>query len=94
MDEEFIRDLGRTLVVVAIVAVVAAIIHLVGGSIKNRLPEKQHVDRFEMVERYDDMSVLVDKETGIGYARFAGEIFPLYDKDGELYRPNGWRDYG
>lgn len=45
------------------------------------------------VEFYDDMIVYVDTYTGISYGQYQGAIFPLYDKDGNLYRPNGWRDY-
>lgn len=52
--------------------------------------------RFKVVEQFEGGVVWVDTETGIGYAQLygAGSVFPLYDKDGELYRPNGWRDYG
>lgn len=50
--------------------------------------------RFKVVEEYSDCCILVDKETGIGYCHKGYAIFPLYDADGELYRPNGWRDYG
>lgn len=53
-------------------------------------------DRFKVVEQFNGGCIYVDTETGIGYAQLygAGSVFPLYDKDGELYRPNGWRDYG
>lgn len=53
-------------------------------------------DRFKVVEHFQGGVVYVDTDTGIGYAQLygAGSVFPLYDKDGELYRPNGWRDYG
>ena len=50
--------------------------------------------RFKVVEEYLDCCILVDKETGIGYCHKGYAIFPLYDANGELYRPNGWRDYG
>lgn len=51
--------------------------------------------RFKVVERFEGGVVWVDTDTGIGYAQLhgAGSVFPLYDKDGEHYRPNGWRDY-
>ena len=51
-------------------------------------------DRFDVVERYSDCCIIVDKETGIGYLHYGYGISPLYDANGELYRPNGWRDYG
>ena len=51
--------------------------------------------RFKEVERFNGGHVYVDTETGIGYARMDGSnaMFPIYDKDGEPYRPNGWRDH-
>ena len=55
-------------------------------------------DRFRVVETYGDGAVLVDKDSGIGYYRYtyggSFAMFPIYDEDGRLYRPNGWRDYG
>lgn len=51
-------------------------------------------ERFVIVERYSDCSIMVDKETGIGYLHYGYGMSPLYDANGELYRPNGWRDYG
>ena len=52
-------------------------------------------DRFKAVEHFKGGTVYVDTETGIGYANLGGgAMFPIYDKDGELYRPNGWRDNG
>ena len=52
--------------------------------------------RFKVVEQFEGGVVWVDTETGIGYAQLygAGSVFPLYDENGEHYRPNGWRDYG
>ena len=52
--------------------------------------------RFKVVERFEGGVVWVDTDTGIGYAQLygAGSVFPLYDENGEHYRPNGWRDYG
>ena len=54
--------------------------------------------RFKVVERWEDCSVLVDTETGIGYlVTYDGlpqGITVMYDFDGNIYRPNGWRDYG
>ena len=57
----------------------------------NRAP-----DRFRVVEHFQGGVVYVDTDTGIGYAQLygAGSVFPLYDKNGEHYRPNGWRDNG
>lgn len=57
----------------------------------NRAPQ-----RFKVVEQFDGGVVWVDTDTGIGYAQLygAGSVFPLYDENGEHYRPNGWRDYG
>lgn len=49
-------------------------------------------DRFKVVERYGVDEIIVDTETGIGYLHYGYGISPLYDADGELYRPNGWRD--
>lgn len=51
--------------------------------------------RFKVVEKYDDCWIFVDKETGIGYFVMEGQyaLTPLYDENGELYRPNGWMDY-
>ena len=51
--------------------------------------------RFKVVENFNGGCVYVDTETGIGYGCIYGNstIFPLYDADGNLYRPNGWRDY-
>ena len=52
--------------------------------------------RFKVVEHFQGGVVYVDTDTGIGYAQLygAGSVFPLYDENGEHYRPNGWRDYG
>ena len=57
----------------------------------NRAPQ-----RFKVVERFTGGCVWVDTETGIAYAQMYGidGVFPLYDENGEHYRPNGWRDYG
>ena len=57
----------------------------------NRAPQ-----RFKVVENFNGGCVWVDTETGIAYAQLygAGSVFPLYDENGEHYRPNGWRDYG
>lgn len=51
--------------------------------------------RFKVAERFNGGCVYVDTETGVGYGCIYGNstIFPLYDADGNLYRPNGWRDY-
>jgi len=53
-------------------------------------------DRFKVVEHFQGGVVYVDTDTGIGYAQLygAGSVFPLYDENGEHYRPNGWRDNG
>lgn len=51
-------------------------------------------NRFQQVEQYDDCQVLVDTETGVSYVKYKNSLSPLYDVDGSLYRPNGWRDYG
>lgn len=57
----------------------------------NRAPQ-----RFKVVENFNGGCVWVDTETGIAYAQLygAGSVFPLYDENGEHYRPNGWRDNG
>jgi hypothetical protein len=49
-----------------------------------------------VVEHFQGGVVYVDTDTGIGYAQLygAGSVFPLYDENGEHYRPNGWRDNG
>ncbi len=50
-------------------------------------------DRFKVVEQYGAYEVIVDTETGIGYLqRGGGGITIMYDADGNIYRPNGWRD--
>ena len=53
-------------------------------------------NRFKVVERFSNgYYIMVDKETGVGYLNTgSGGITVMYDKDGEVYRPNGWRDYG
>ena len=56
--------------------------------------EEPEDSRFKTVEEFSNgYFVVVDKETGIGYLRFWDSITVMYDKDGEIYRPNGWRDY-
>ena len=50
--------------------------------------------RFKKVEQYYDCAVFVDTYTGIGYVHYGYGLCPMYDADGNLYRPNGWRDYG
>lgn len=50
--------------------------------------------RFVEVERYKDLIVYTDTDTGISYGYYNKSMFPLYDVDGSLYRANGWRDYG
>lgn len=66
----------------------------VGCESRGQSPRRE---RFDVVEEHSDCFIIVDKETGIGYLRYGygsgGGISPLYDADGELYRPNGWRDY-
>jgi len=50
-------------------------------------------DRFKVVERYGAYVVIVDTDTGIGYLRYRDSALTvMYDANGELYRPNGWRD--
>ena len=60
--------------------------------------ERHDYERFKKVEQYKDLNVYVDTDTGIAYGMLYDQtnsrvMFPLYDKDGNLYRPNGWRDY-
>lgn len=55
--------------------------------------EDRREPRFKVVEKYQDCRVLVDTETGVGYVEYKGSFTALYDADGNLYRPNGWRDY-
>lgn len=50
--------------------------------------------RFQTVEKYNDCIIAVDRDTGIGYFMMGDRMCPVYKSDGELYRPNGWRDYG
>lgn len=54
--------------------------------------------RFKVVERWADCYVLVDTQTGIGYLKLSNAnesgLTVMYDFDGNIYRPNGWRDYG
>ena len=79
------RTSGRLL---AIVLSVSMILMMGCG---NRAPQ-----RFKVVENFNGGCVWVDTDTGIAYAQLygAGSVFPLYDENGEHYRPNGWRDYG
>ena len=87
--------------VVLVVAILAVIVTEMTGCGAQGHPfpvDRNSYKRFRVVETYGDGAVLVDKDTGIGYFRYwnGGHLatFPLYDQDGELYRPNGWRDYG
>ena len=79
------RTFGRLLAI----ALSISMILLMGCG--NRAPQ-----RFKVVENFNGGCVWVDTETGIAYAQLygAGSVFPLYDENGEHYRPNGWRDYG
>ena len=50
--------------------------------------------RLQCVETYEDCYIVVDMETGIGYLKTTdGGLTVMYDSNGEIYRPNGWRDY-
>ena len=79
------RTFGRLLAIVLSISMIL----LMGCG--ERAPQ-----RFKVVEQFEGGVVWVDTETGIGYAQLygAGSVFPLYDENGEHYRPNGWRDYG
>ena len=58
--------------------------------------EKNGYNRFKKIAIYKDGYEVVDQDTGIGYFVFyntRGAVV-LYDEQGNLYRPNGWRDYG
>ena len=58
--------------------------------------EENGYRRFKAVATYADGTEIVDKDTGFTYFSFAGGggVVPLYDEDGNLYRANGWRDFG
>jgi hypothetical protein len=57
--------------------------------------EVSSYNRFREVEKFGDGSIFVDVDTGLGYFKNkSGGMFPIYNVDGEIYRPNGWRDYG
>ena len=78
-------------------AILAAI--LIGCGQPKTDVQKYDYKRFRIVEQYKDLNVYVDTDTGIAYGALYDHgnsrvMFPLYDKDGNLYRPNGWRDWG
>ena len=72
---------------------IALAVILTAGAILTSCGAKKD-PRFRAVEQFEGGVILVDTETGIGYAQIygAGSVFPLYDENGEHYRPNGWRD--
>lgn len=84
--------MNKKLLIVNIAVMCGAIIFsiLLGLWIRDRN------SRFRVVERLGGgYSVIVDRETGIGYLGIGSRVQTvLYDADGNIYRPNGWRDYG
>lgn len=83
----------------ALLAIVAVILIILTGILHGCGRDYDGGDycRMKKVEMYHDMNVYVDKDTGVAYAEMKGKQgawFPLYDYNGDLYRPNGWRDEG
>ena len=79
-------------------AILLAAILLVGCGNPKTDVQRNDYRRFRVVEQYKDLNVYVDTDTGIAYGALYDQgnsrvMFPLYDKDGNLYRPNGWRDW-
>ena len=84
---------NRILIIIWAVLVIAL---LVGCGDERIIRHKER--RFQVLETYEDCVILVDRETGIGYLKTVDTggvgITVMYDSDGNIYRPNGWRDYG
>lgn len=70
---------------------------VIAGCGRNTI-ERHDEQRLKCVEQWRDCYILVDKETGVGYLMKSDSggvaITVMYDADGEIYRPNGWRDVG
>ena len=77
------------ILIILLVAAAAVLLSSCSRSPEGRRDEK----RFVAIEYYKDCTVLTDTYTGISYVMYDGCICPLYDKEGNLYRANGWRDY-
>lgn len=81
-----------------IIAFILIMIILSGCGKAERYVDRNSYNRFRVVETYGDCTILQDVDTGICYCLYQDnghdEIFPFYDADGNLYRPNGWRDFG
>ena len=71
--------------------VLLILIFILTGCSRNDI-ERNSYSRFKTVESYKDCVIIVDKDTGIAYFVKADKMSPVYDSNGELYRPNGWRD--
>ena len=85
---------GQTAIIMALMILTAVILTAVMISAVLRI-EHPEDPRFKVVERFEGGCIYVDTETGIGYGRLydSESMFVLYDTDGTIYRPNGWRDY-
>lgn len=89
-----INRLYRAVIVLIIVCIMIAC----AGCGNNQQPAQHNYKRMKLVEQYKDLDVYVDTATGIAYGYWRSSydhgLFPLYDAEGEHYRPNGWRDVG
>ena len=87
---------GKTFFTMVAVTALAVLMVIILAAVVLRT-ERPKDPRFKVVERFEGGCIWVDTETGIGYGQIYDSdksLFPLYDTDGELYRPNGWRDMG
>lgn len=80
----------KIIIITVFIAVVLA------GCGRNNHIVRHKARRFQCIEQWEDCYVLVDTETGIGYLKtgYDGGLSVMHDFDGNIYRPNGWRDYG
>ena len=86
----------HTIIAMVTVVIMGLILAFVLVAAVKRVERPEH-PRFQVVERFEGGCIWVDTETGIGYGQIYDSnrsLFPIYDVDGTLYRPNGWRDNG
>ena len=88
------KDIKWMIELCAVIMIVLIGIAIIMALSRRGQASSETLARFKAVETYSDCTVLVDTETGVSYVQYGDALAPLYDSDGNLYRANGWRDYG
>ena len=92
---------NKLIIFLLLLSILCSTINFISGCLQSRRGktgfyiEVSSYNRFREVEKFGDGSIYVDVDTGLGYFRYKdGSIFVIYNTEGQIYRPNGWRDYG